>query len=152
MSHQVPWNDWVNTITSTTRQKCRDTRTLLSYDLLLPLIRVLIDFPRNSFKPTIQIEVFMNSSELFSLPVALECSFNYTNTFSGEYFDNLKIIEYNQVAYIHGLIISIAIPAKDSVNTRALQHERAMVHVILMLLHPLIYLHLTIQIMLDHVV
>ncbi len=33
------------------------------------------------------------------------------------------------MAYIYGLIIdSNSIPAEDSINTRALQHERAMVH------------------------
>ncbi len=41
----------------------------------------------------------------------------------------MKIIEYNQGAYIYGLIIdSISIPAEDGINTRALQHEHAMVH------------------------
>ncbi len=78
------------------------------------------------------MEVFINSGELFLLPVALACSLTCLNTFSGEYFVSLKIILYHQVAYIHGLMMtlimdSIAIPAEDSVNIRALQHGRAMV-------------------------
>lgn len=76
---------------------------------------------------------------------------------SGEYFVSWKIIEYNQsinrtqgdvvlwntdifshltatspqriLAYIQALIIdSISIPVEDSINTRALAHERALVH------------------------
>ncbi len=41
----------------------------------------------------------------------------------------MKIIKYNQVAYIYGLIMdSISIPVEDSINTQALQHQRVMVH------------------------
>ncbi len=38
----------------------------------------------------------------------------YLTTLSGAYFVGLKIIQYNRVAYIYGLIIdSISIPAED---------------------------------------
>ncbi len=79
------------------------------------------------------MEVFVNPGELFFIASGIGMLTYLSKYFFRWIFCHLKIIKYYQVAYVHGLMMtlimdSIAIPAEDSVNTRALQHERAMVH------------------------